>query len=75
MLYTHVCKNFISDQAPRKTSTLINLFILLLSLPKEALDLLDRMLTMDPSRRASCEDALKHEFLRDIIPENVEPPK
>uniref|UniRef100_A0A7M5V9H4 Protein kinase domain-containing protein n=1 Tax=Clytia hemisphaerica TaxID=252671 RepID=A0A7M5V9H4_9CNID len=45
------------------------------SLPKEALDLLDRMLTMDPSRRSSCEDALKHEFLRDIIPENVEPPK
>lgn len=45
------------------------------ALPKEALDLLDQMLTLDPSKRISCENALQHEFLRDINPNEIVPPK
>jgi len=46
-----------------------------ISLPQDALDLLDQMLTIDPSKRISCEKALQHEFLHNIIPESIEPPQ
>lgn len=52
----------------------LNVFVYF-RLPKSALDLLDEMLILDPSRRISCKDALKHPFLRDIDPDNVPPPK
>ena len=44
------------------------------SLPEDALDLLDQMLTLDPSKRASCEEALNHAFLKDVNPDEIEPP-
>jgi len=44
-------------------------------LPADALDLLDQMLTLDPSKRITCADALKHVFLRDTSPETIIPPK
>lgn len=40
-------------------------------LPKHALDLLDHMLYMDPSKRISSEDALRHPFLADVKPDKI----
>ncbi|XP_038153262.1 cyclin-dependent kinase 12 isoform X2 [Cyprinodon tularosa] len=43
-------------------------------LPTPALDLLDRMLTLDPSRRCTSEQALLSDFLTDIDPGRMSPP-
>lgn len=45
------------------------------SLPKDALDLLDQMLLLDPSKRITATDALKHPFLEDCDPTTVTPPQ
>lgn len=45
------------------------------SLPPLALDLLDRMLELDPSKRINAEDALKSNWLININPQNIDPPK
>ncbi|XP_002163199.2 cyclin-dependent kinase 13 [Hydra vulgaris] len=45
------------------------------SLPKDALDLLDQMLVLDPSKRITSEETLKHPFLKNTVPEKVVPPK
>ncbi|XP_074512292.1 uncharacterized protein cdk12 isoform X5 [Sebastes fasciatus] len=43
-------------------------------LPPPALDLLDRMLTLDPARRCSSETALSSDFLSNVEPSKMAPP-
>uniref|UniRef100_A0A2M4B970 Cyclin-dependent kinase 12 n=1 Tax=Anopheles marajoara TaxID=58244 RepID=A0A2M4B970_9DIPT len=44
-------------------------------MPTPALDLLDSMLVLDPERRITAEDALKSNWLKNVIPDQLTPPK
>lgn len=44
-------------------------------MPKTALDLLDQMLELDPSKRISAQAAIESPFLKDINPEDIPPPE
>lgn len=56
-------------------ANLIMFFFVSLSMPADALDLFDRMLTLDPSKRITAEESLEHAFLKDIVCENISPPR
>ncbi|KAG5666400.1 hypothetical protein PVAND_014429 [Polypedilum vanderplanki] len=43
-------------------------------MPDSALDLFDKMLTLDPEKRITAEDALKSQWLKNIEPETLPPP-
>ncbi|CAH1397370.1 unnamed protein product [Nezara viridula] len=44
-------------------------------MPSSALDLLDKMLELDPNKRITAEAALKSTWLKNIIPEKMMPPQ
>lgn len=44
-------------------------------MPSSALDLLDRMLELDPDKRITAEDALKSDWLKNINPERISAPE
>jgi cyclin-dependent kinase 12/13 len=44
-------------------------------MPSTALDLLDKMLELDPEKRITAEDALQSAWLKNIFPEKISPPE
>ena len=49
--------------------------MLLHSLPTLAIDLLDQMLTLDPKKRFTAEEALSCPWLKNVDPDNMSMPE
>ncbi len=45
------------------------------TISESPLDLMDKMLTLDPAKRISSADALKHPFLKDVEVSKISPPE
>ena len=45
------------------------------TVPEVPLDLLDRLLTLDPGKRLSAEEALRHRFLAGVDKNNIPSPE
>ena len=48
-----------------------NFFQIYSLIPEVPLDLLDKLLTLDPAKRLTSEEALKHRFLSDVDKNNI----
>lgn len=51
----------------------LNFGFVIFSIAEPALDLFDRMLELDPSKRISAQEALQSNWLKDITNETIQP--
>ena len=58
-----------------RSATVHTIFSRYRSIPESPLDLMDRMLTLDPSKRVSAAAALRHPFLAEVDASKIEPPE
>ena len=70
-LYVIGCENcFLSQFSLSPPSSLFYSMI-----PDVPLDLLDKMLTLDPAKRISAADSLNHPFLKTVDKQKIQPPE